>query len=58
MARQSLRIILLARDIELRIVSLIVRAREGAAEVLLNGEDSTLIRKRETIEDIFSGCDV
>jgi diaminopimelate decarboxylase len=32
--------------------------RPRAAEVLLNGENSTLIRKRETIEDIFLGCDV
>lgn len=34
-ARQSLRIILMARDIELRIVSLVVRGREGADEVVL-----------------------
>jgi diaminopimelate decarboxylase len=32
--------------------------RPRAAEVLLNGNNSTLIRKRETIEDIFSGCDI
>ena len=32
--------------------------RPRAAEVLLDGNNSTLIRKRETIEDIFSGCDV
>lgn len=55
MARQSLRIILLARDIELRIVSLIVRAREGAAEVLLmdlGSNDSTV----EYAQEI--GCEV
>ena len=34
-ARQSLRIIFMARDIELRIVSLVVRGREGADEVVL-----------------------
>ena len=32
--------------------------RPRAAEVLLNGNNSTLIRKRETIEEIFSGCDI
>ena len=55
MARQSLRIILLARDIELRIVSLIVRAREGAAEVVLmdlGSNDSTV----EYAQEI--GCEV
>ncbi len=55
MAHQSLRIILLARDIELRIVSLIVRAREGAAEVLLmdlGSNDSTV----EYAQEI--GCEV
>ena len=55
MARQSLRIILLARDIELRIVSLIVRAREGADEVLLmdlGSNDSTV----EYAQEI--GCEV
>tara|TARA_B110000459_G_scaffold107038_1_gene118838 strand:- start:322 stop:1161 length:840 start_codon:yes stop_codon:yes gene_type:complete len=54
-AHQSLRIILLARDIELRIVSLIVRAREGAAEVLLmdlGSNDSTV----EYAQEI--GCEV
>jgi len=54
-ARQSLRIILLARDIELRIVSLIVRAREGADEVLLmdlGSNDSTV----EYAQEI--GCEV
>ena len=45
MARQSLRIILMARDIELRLVSLVVRAREGASEVVLmdlGSNDSTV----------------
>ena len=45
MARQSLRIILMARDIELRLVSLVVRAREGADEVVLldlGSNDSTV----------------
>jgi len=44
-ARQSLRIILMARDIELRLVSLVVRAREGADEVVLldlGSNDSTV----------------
>ena len=34
-ARQKLRIVLMARDIELRLISLIVRAREGADKVIL-----------------------
>mgnify|MGYP004391228813 FL=1 len=44
-ARQKLRIVLMARDVELRIVSLIVRAREGADDgVLLDlgSNDSTV----------------
>ncbi|MBT7064306.1 MAG: hypothetical protein HN923_06400 [Euryarchaeota archaeon] len=44
-ARKSLRIILMARDIELRLVSLVVRAREGADEVVLmdlGSNDSTV----------------
>ena len=32
--------------------------RPRAAEVLLDGTDHQLIRRRETIEDIFSGCGV
>ena len=55
MARQSLRIILMARDIELRLVSLVVRAREGAAEVVLmdlGSNDSTV----EYAQEI--GCEV
>ena len=55
MARQSLRIILMARDIELRLVSLIVRAREGADEVVLmdlGSNDSTV----EYAQEI--GCEV
>ena len=32
--------------------------RPRAAEVLLDGDTHRLIRRRETIEDIFSGCDV
>ena len=44
-ARQRLRIVLMARDVELRIVSLIVRAREGADDVVLldlGSNDSTV----------------
>ncbi|MCP2503941.1 MAG: hypothetical protein NLN65_01400 [Candidatus Poseidoniaceae archaeon] len=55
MARQSLRIILMARDIELRLVSLVVRAREGADEVILmdlGSNDSTV----EYAQEI--GCEV
>ena len=55
MARQSLRIILMARDIELRLVSLVVRAREGADEVVLmdlGSNDSTV----EYAQEI--GCEV
>tara|TARA_B100000768_G_C11268527_1_gene372239 strand:+ start:1446 stop:2285 length:840 start_codon:yes stop_codon:yes gene_type:complete len=54
-ARQSLRIILMARDIELRLVSLVVRAREGADEVILmdlGSNDSTV----EYAQEI--GCEV
>jgi hypothetical protein len=54
-AQQSLRIILMARDIELRLVSLVVRAREGAAEVIfmdLGSNDSTV----EYAQEI--GCEV
>tara|TARA_B110001450_G_scaffold256797_1_gene288776 strand:- start:3179 stop:4042 length:864 start_codon:yes stop_codon:yes gene_type:complete len=54
-ARQSLRIILMARDIELRLVSLVVRAREGADEVVfmdLGSNDSTV----EYAQEI--GCEV
>ena len=43
-AQRKLRIVLIAKDIELRIVSLIVRAREGADEVVLldlGSSDST-----------------
>lgn len=40
-ARQSLRIIFMARDIELRLVSLVVRGREGADEVVLMDLGST-----------------
>ena len=32
--------------------------RPRASEVLLNGKSHRLIRRRETIKDIFSGCDV
>ena len=32
--------------------------RPRAAEVLLDGQNHQLIRRRETIEDIFTGCDV
>ena len=32
--------------------------RPRSAEVLLDGTDHQLIRRRETIEDIFSGCGV
>ena len=32
------------------------RPRPG--EILLEGSKASLIRKRETIEDIFNGCDV
>ena len=28
------------------------------SEILLNGKSHRLIRRRETIKDIFSGCDV
>lgn len=55
MARQSLRIILMARDIELRLISLIVRAREGADEVVLmdlGSKDSTVEYAHEI------GCEV
>lgn len=55
MARQSLRIILMARDIELRLVSLVVRAREGADEVILmdlGSNDSTVEYAHEI------GCEV
>ena len=55
MARQSLRIVLMARDIELRLVSLVVRAREGADEVVLmdlGSNDSTV----EYAQEI--GCEV
>ena len=44
-ARQKLRIVLMARDVELRIVSLIIRAREGAEDVVLldlGSNDSTV----------------
>jgi len=54
-ARQSLRIILMARDIELRLVSLVVRAREGADEVILmdlGSNDSTVEYAHEI------GCEV
>jgi hypothetical protein len=54
-ARQSLRIILMARDIELRLVSLVVRAREGADEVMLmdlGSNDSTVEYAHEI------GCEV
>lgn len=43
-ARRKLRIVLIAKDIELRIVSIIVRAREGSDEVILldhGSSDST-----------------
>ena len=32
--------------------------RPKAAEILLDGDKSKLIRKRESIEDIFSSCEV
>ena len=32
--------------------------RPRASEILLNGKSHRLIRQRETIKDIFSGCDV
>ncbi len=54
-ARQSLRIILMARDIELRLVSLVVRGREGADEVVLmdlGSKDSTVEYAKEI------GCEV
>jgi diaminopimelate decarboxylase len=31
--------------------------RPRAAEIFLNGEETRLIRKRETIEDIFNNCE-
>ena len=40
-ARGKLRIVLIAKDIELRIVSIIVRAREGSDEVILLDHGST-----------------
>ena len=40
-AQRKLRIVLIAKDIELRIVSLIVRAREGSDEVILLDHGST-----------------
>ena len=40
-ARRKLRIVLIAKDIELRIVSIIVRAREGSDEVILLDHGST-----------------
>lgn len=54
-ARQSLRIIFMARDIELRLVSLVVRGREGADEVVLmdlGSKDSTVEYAKEI------GCEV
>ena len=32
--------------------------RPKAAEILLDGDKSTLIRERESIEDLFSKCEV
>ena len=32
--------------------------RPRSSEILLNGNSHQLIRRRETINDIFSGCDV
>jgi diaminopimelate decarboxylase len=32
--------------------------RPRPAEILINNENIKLIRKRESIEDLFSGCDV
>ena len=32
--------------------------RPRPAEILINNEDVKLIRKRESIEDLFRGCDV
>ena len=55
MAHKRLRIILMARDIELRLVSLVVRAREGASEVVLmdlGSNDSTVEYAQEV------GCEV
>jgi len=54
-AHKRLRIILMARDIELRLVSLVVRAREGASEVVLmdlGSNDSTVEYAQEV------GCEV
>ena len=54
-AKRKLRLVLIAKDIELRIVSLIVRAREGAEEVILldlGSSDSTA----EYAEEV--GCTV
>ncbi|MBT3476995.1 MAG: hypothetical protein HN458_03515 [Euryarchaeota archaeon] len=54
-AQRKLRLVLIAKDIELRIVSLIVRAREGAEEVILldlGSSDSTA----EYAEEV--GCTV
>lgn len=55
-ARQKLRIVLMARDIELRLISLIVRAREGADEVILldlGSNDSTVEFAQEVDCDVL-----
>ena len=55
-ARQTLRIVLMARDIELRLISLIVRAREGADEVILldlGSNDSTVEFAQEVDCDVL-----
>lgn len=55
-ARQSLRIVLMARDIELRLVSLVVRGREGADEVVLmdlGSNDSTVEYANEINCDVL-----
>ena len=55
-ARQSLRIVFMARDIELRLVSLVVRGREGADEVVLmdlGSNDSTVEYANEINCDVL-----
>ena len=55
-ARQKLRIVLMARDIELRLISLIVRAREGSDEVILldlGSNDSTVEFAQEVDCDVL-----
>ena len=56
-ARQSLRIVFMARDIELRLVSLVVRGREGADEVVLMdlGSNDSTVEYAEEIGMNISG---